>query len=194
MMEELKNWIITICTTVFFITAVEMVMPDNSMKKYAKFVLGLILITVFLKPITAIFNSNFNIPAYAETFNQQVSKGGYKTVLEDYKSKNIEGTLKLFQENLSLVCEKELSEKYPEDGFRVKVEATYNEKKEIYEVKNIRVGIREGKVEKIKSVNKDGTKSVTSLSPEEKRKISGVKSYISTRVNLPQDSIEIYNF
>ena len=43
MIGELRNWIISICTAVIFITAVEMIMPNNSFKKYAKFVLGLIL-------------------------------------------------------------------------------------------------------------------------------------------------------
>ena len=50
MIEGLKVWITSICTAIFFITAVEMILPDDSLKKYAKFVLGLILITVVISP------------------------------------------------------------------------------------------------------------------------------------------------
>ncbi|MGE5627487.1 MAG: stage III sporulation protein AF [Solirubrobacterales bacterium] len=193
MLFELKNWIMTICATVFFITAVEMVLPDNSMKKYAKFVLGLILITVFLNPIVALFNSNYNMASFAEDFSKNVEKNGYKSVLKDYKSKNIEETLEIFQENLNNNCEKELKEKYPKDSFNVKVEAFYNEKNEIYEIKSVRIGLKEGKVGKVKEVNIQDSKSVTSVSPEEMRKALEVKSYISGRLNLDQKSIEIYN-
>lgn len=193
MLLELKNWIMTICATVFFITAVEMVLPDNSMKKYAKFVLGLILITVFLNPIVALFNRNYSIASFTEEFTKNVEKNGYQSVLKDYKSKNIDETLEIFQENLNINCEKELKDKYPEDSFNVKVEAFYNEQKGIYEIRSVRIGLKESKIDKIKEVNIGDSKSVTSVSPEEKRKALEVKSYISSRLNLDQKSIEIYN-
>ncbi len=53
-MELLNKFVITLVTILIFITAVEMIAPDNSMKKYLKFVLGLILITVILNPILTI--------------------------------------------------------------------------------------------------------------------------------------------
>lgn len=51
MIETLRAWIVNISTVVLFITAVEMLLPDNSLKKYSKFVLGLILITVLINPL-----------------------------------------------------------------------------------------------------------------------------------------------
>ena len=50
-MEYLNNFIITLVATMIFMTAIEIIAPDNSMKKYIKFVLGLILIVVLLNPI-----------------------------------------------------------------------------------------------------------------------------------------------
>jgi stage III sporulation protein AF len=192
MLEALKNWILTICTAVFFITAVEMILPDNSMKKYAKFVMGLILITVFLNPIIGLFNSNFNIAAYAENFSSNIEKEGYQNVLADYKNRNIEDTLNVFQENLKQECEKELTAKYPEDSFQVKVEAFYNEKKQSYEIRNISIGIKEGAVKKIEKIKPVGdTKSVSSLSPEENRKFAEVKTYIGSQLNLSAEIIEV---
>ncbi len=193
MLDALKNWILTICTAVFFITAVEMILPDNSMKKYAKFVLGLILITVFLNPIIGLFNSNFNIAAYAEKFSGNIEKEGYKNVLTDYKNRNIEETLNVFQENLKLECEKELKSKYPKDSFQIKVEALYDEKKQSYEIKNISIGISEGTTPKIKKVQPIGdTKSVSSVSPEENRKFAEVKNYIGSQLNLSTNNIKVY--
>ncbi|MCD3297735.1 stage III sporulation protein AF, partial [Clostridium botulinum] len=50
MIQSIRQWVISIATAIFFITAVEMILPNNSIKKYAKFVLGLILITVVINP------------------------------------------------------------------------------------------------------------------------------------------------
>ena len=38
-MEYLNNFVITLVATIIFMTAVEIIAPDNSMKKYIKFVL-----------------------------------------------------------------------------------------------------------------------------------------------------------
>ena len=59
-METLKEFVITLVTTMILITAVELIAPDNSMKKYLKFVLGLILIVVILNPILKFFNVGEN--------------------------------------------------------------------------------------------------------------------------------------
>ena len=60
MIEGLKVWVTNITIAIFFITAVEMILPDNSMRKYAKFVLGLMLIVVIINPIMKIFDKDFN--------------------------------------------------------------------------------------------------------------------------------------
>lgn len=46
-MEALKKFVITLVTVLIFMSAVEMIAPSK-MKKYIKFVLGLILITIIL--------------------------------------------------------------------------------------------------------------------------------------------------
>ena len=50
-MEILKDWISDICVSILFMTAVELVLPENSIKKYSKFVLGLIFIVVVINHI-----------------------------------------------------------------------------------------------------------------------------------------------
>jgi len=183
----------SICTAVFFITAVEMILPNNDLKKYAKFVLGIILITVFLNPIIKIFDSNFSIAAYSDSFSNIVSNKEYSNSLQEYKNKNIEETLKVFEENLKIDCEKKLKEKYPEDSFTVNVNASYNEKKGSYEVKNVKIGIKEGSIEKIKRVQiGQNVKSVDSLNSEVKKQCTLVKTYISNELKLSLDNIEVY--
>ena len=54
-MEELKEFVITLVTMLILMTAVELIAPDNNMKKYLKFVLGLIFIAIMLSPIISVF-------------------------------------------------------------------------------------------------------------------------------------------
>ena len=54
-MKYINDFIVTLVIMMIFITAVEIIAPDNSMKKYIKFVLGLILISVMLNPIIYFF-------------------------------------------------------------------------------------------------------------------------------------------
>ena len=60
-MELLKGFVITLVTTIIFMTAVELIAPDNSMKKYIKFILGLLLISVILTPIVAMLTKGESV-------------------------------------------------------------------------------------------------------------------------------------
>ena len=56
-MESISAFITTLVTTLILMTAVELIAPDNSIKKYINFVLGLILISVMLTPIVSLFSN-----------------------------------------------------------------------------------------------------------------------------------------
>jgi stage III sporulation protein AF len=119
LLQTLREWIISICTAVFFITAVEIILPDNSMKKYAKFVLGLILITVFINPIIKIFDRNFDISTYTANVVENFDKKKTESEFQQYKEKNLNDTLEVFELNLQTSCEKKLKEKYPDSNYKV---------------------------------------------------------------------------
>lgn len=187
MLTGLKDWIVNICTAVFFITAVEMILPDNNLKKYAKFVLGIILITVFLNPIIKIFDSRFDLAAYSNNFSTELSNKSQTKSIEEYKSKNLEETLKVFEENMNLSFEKKLKEKFPESSFQVSTNATYNEKADSYEIKAVKIGRKEGGIPKVKKVEIKET-----VTQAESTMDSRVKTYICNELKLSQNIVEVY--
>ena len=187
MLTTLKDWIINICTAVFFITAVEMILPDNNLKKYAKFVLGIILITVFLNPIIKIFNSNLDLAAYSNNFSKELSSKYQGKSLEEYKNKKIEETLKVFEENMNLSFQNKLKEKFPESSFQVNTKASYNEKAGSYEIMAVKIGRKEGGIEKIKKIQIKETAKQTDSTKE-----SIVKNYICNELRLSSDIVEVY--
>jgi stage III sporulation protein AF len=139
MIEGIRNWVITICCTLFFITAVDMILPSNSMKKYAKFVLGLILITVIINPVIKVFNGDFNTSVYTSNLASSMDDNNLKSTIQRYKDENINNTLNNFKENLKLSCEKSLREKFPNNKFQVTINASYDKDSELFKLKGVEV-------------------------------------------------------
>ncbi|KZL94217.1 stage III sporulation protein AF [Clostridium magnum] len=193
MLQALREWLITICTAIFFITAVEIVLPDNSTKKYAKFVLGLILITVFINPIIKLFDRNFDINTYTTDVIQNFDKGKTENEFRQYQEKNLSSTLEVFKLNLQTSCEKKLKEKYPDSNYKVEADASYDSENDKIVIKDIRVGVKEGGIEKIKKIQIGGdAKSVNSSDNMDNEKSMEIKKYLSNELNVSKDVIQIY--
>jgi stage III sporulation protein AF len=193
LLQTLREWLISICTAVFFITAVEIVLPDNSMKKYAKFVLGLILITVFINPIIKIFDRNFDINTYTTSVVENFDKNKTESEFKQYKEKSLNSTLEVFKLNLQTSCEKKLKEKYPDSNYKVQADASYDSENNKLVIKDIKVGVKEGSIEKIKKIQIGGdAKSVNSIDNMDNEKSMDIKKYLSNELNISKDVIQIY--
>ncbi|AUN17855.1 stage III sporulation protein AF [Clostridium botulinum] len=194
MLQWLKEWITNIAVAVFFITAVEMLLPKNNIKKYGKFVLGLILITIILNPIIKIFNKDYNITQYVEKATASFNSADYKNDFDKYKKKNREETLNNFKANLQNQTKKKLEEKFPENKYEVNVEIAYDEEKDNLEIKSMDVGVKGNKIEKIKKVNKINIGS-NENGKEDKKNFEGegkIKQFISNEFKVSSEVIKVY--
>lgn len=194
MLQNLRQWLIGICTAVFFITAVEIILPDNSMKKYAKFVLGLILITVFMNPLIKVFDRKFDINTYTSNAIKSFDAKKTESDFQKYKEKSINSTLEVFKSNLQINCEKKLKEKYSESNYKVQVDAAYDDKGENLVIKDVKVGVKDGSVEKIKKI-KIGSDSKTvdnSANEVNTEKSQSIKKYLGDELNISKDAIQVY--
>lgn len=192
MLGAFREWIINICTAIFFITAVEMILPSNSMKKYTKFVLGLILITVLINPIVKLFDKNFNIDSYINTATEYFEEKQYKQNYDKYKNDNINNTVQVFSDNLGKMCMQKLQEKFPKDRYEVfpKVKYDFNEEKFI--VDSVKVEVNEGKVRSIKKVTIKNAKEVNVKEVLNEEKNREITEYLSEVLNISKDKIKVY--
>lgn len=193
MIVSLREWIIKICTVVFFITAVEMILPNNSLKKYSKFVLGLILITVLINPIIKVFDKNFSIDVYTNKAASFFNEEGYKNNFDQYKEKSKTSTLDVFKANLKSLCESKLKERFPQDNYKVDVDVVYDETAEKMVIKTVDIEVKSGNVERIKkvdiSIKNNPTNSDKPISNEHS---NSIKEYLSKEINIPMESIYVY--
>lgn len=194
MIDSLKNWVISICTTVFFITAVEMILPNNNMKKYAKFVLGLILITVIINPLLKLIDNKYNIDTYTNNAMNYFNVSNDSNNYEKYKQVNKENTINNFKTNLANSCNNILEKKYPDDSFKIDVDAAYDKDNNI-DINFIKIGINDGIVESVKKVEINLQKKSEDVNNVlNNSKSNDIKNYISKELNITDSNIIVYKY
>ncbi|MHC1682564.1 MAG: stage III sporulation protein AF [Clostridiaceae bacterium] len=172
MINWLKEWVTLIICNVMFITLVEMILPSNSLKKYCKFVLGLILISVLINPvIKAVTNKDLVTEIAQKDYlinDNAISFDASKVEVND-KDKIVE----VFNEKLSDGCEKLLSEKFQDIGFKVTIKSTMDSSNKI-QISSVGVSYYDKKsiktIEKIE-INKNESESTTTEDQLLKEKI-----------------------
>lgn len=192
-MEYLNNFIITLVATMIFMTSIEIIAPDNSMKKYIKFVLGLILISVMINPIIKFFTGGEQevinrIKRYEDMLNLGVTnEGESKEVIEKQKE--------AFKSNLNSNCDNLLKEKFSDKNFKSDIKCNINLSDMTYSIDSLEVGVREngiGLVDKIRiNVNDESEEAVSNnekIDNEEE-----IKNYLSELFKIPIEKIKLYS-
>lgn len=192
-MEYLNNFIITLVATMIFMTSIEIIAPDNSMKKYIKFVLGLILISVMINPIIKFFTGGEQevinrIKRYEDMLNLGVTnEGESKEVIEKQKE--------AFKSNLNSNCDNLLKEKFSDKNFKSDIKCNINLSDMTYSIDSLEVGVRENGirlVDKIRiNVNDESEEAVSNnekIDNEEE-----IKNYLSKLFKIPIEKIKLYS-
>lgn len=196
MIEALGKWIVTICVAIFFATAVQMILPDNSLKKYCNFVLGLIVFVVMISPIVNLFNKDITIDKLIEQTTKEVfnEESQSSTNYEEYRNGNIDSALKVFKNNLEQQCSKDLAKEFKGDEFSVAVDVGYDEENQTFVINAMEVGVNDGSIKRVEDVIIGGDKSVSANKQDEETGAYGlkVKDYISSNYGLSEELIYIY--
>lgn len=193
MIDSLKVWVTNIAIAIFFITAVEMILPDNSIKKYAKFVLGIMLIVVIINPIMKIFDKKFNLDSYSSKATSYMEGSVSQTDNEKYKNINILNTTQNFKKNLENECITDLKEAYPENKYNADIKIVYDSKNGAYNINTVEIGVVDEGVTSVKNIEIN-TASVSTSNREILQDEQGnkIKKLLSTKLKISNDVITVY--
>lgn len=193
LIEGLKVWVTNITIAIFFITAVEMILPDNSMKKYAKFVLGLMLIVVIINPIMKIFDKDFDFNSYSSKATTYMEGSNPQKGIKKYKDINIINTTENFKKNLENECIINLEEEYPENKYNADIEIVYDSKNQTFKINTVEIGIVEKGVKKIENIEIN-TKSVNASKKNIMQGEQGnkIKRLLSSKFKISGEAITVY--
>lgn len=183
-MEEIKGFVIILVSTIILMSAVELVGPDNNMKKYIKFVMGLILISVIINPIIKFCTSgqeiiSTKIKDYQKEFNKNES---VETFGIDKQSLQEEEFKKNFNNNCNLI----LSEKYPDKDFESKIDGKVDFDLMKFNVNKLNVLVKDNNIKQIEEIviGKEHNEENDDF-------LIQVKKYLSDETKIDEDKIEI---
>lgn len=191
MVEWIKNWVISICTAVIFITAVELIVPDNKMKRYVKFVMGLIMIAVIMNPIIKIVDGSVSVTDYIDKANNYVDSVYADKNIDKSKEEYTQSTTTSFEKNLNDLCEKTLKEKFPNNEFKVSSQAYYDSSNSKMVIKNINIDISSKGTLKIAKVQIGGDTAANTNSNDYSSLENNVKEYLSSKFEIDKKIITI---
>lgn len=192
-MENIKSYIITLVTMIMLITAIELISPENSMKKYIKFILGLILISVMISPITNFFSED------AESLAGKIEKSlllseGDGFLVDSKSNKNNDSQQKAFTKNLQDNCNKLLQENFNKNEFFTNIDCELDMENIEYRIDKIQVGVKDkgiGTIEKIIVKTQDNSKGVMSerdtVDNEE-----DILNFLAENLKIAKEKIEVY--
>lgn len=183
----------TLCTSVFFIVAVQMILPDNSLKKYCNFALGLLLVVIMLNPILKLLNSEANIYEEIDKSTSYIFKKEYEADYEKYRKANIDSTIENFQKKMEIQCINDLESKYIDKKFTANVQASFDEENKMFNIESIEISLKEGMIEKVKKIDIRGDDSVTvdKMKEANDEESIEIKQYLSEKYDISKDIVYV---
>ena len=174
-MEYIKGFIITLITMIVFMTAIEIIAPENTMKKYVKYVLGLILVALLISPIIKFVTGGEKVlSSIVDDYTKEVqtnsnSKYLKKDVVSYSFDKNCEKILENKYQKFEFICNSECDIKYTT--------------MDLY-VKKLDIGVKEKGIGKIKQVE-------ICKNDSEDKFLEEVKNYFEDAFDIKKDIINI---
>lgn len=193
-MESISTFIVTLVTTLILMTAVELISPNNSTKKYISFVLGLILISVMLTPIVSFFSKGETeivkeISRYGNDFAKTI-KAEDKTNAEIKRNEE-------FKKNLDKNCEDLLKKKFKEKDFVSNISCNMDLENLTYSIEKVEIKVADNGVKKIQKIDINANDSTETIASEDSKEATSeedeeIKKYLEEVLNIKAENIEIY--
>ncbi|WP_461204357.1 stage III sporulation protein AF [Clostridium sp. DL1XJH146] len=195
-MTYIKEWITNITTAIIFIAAIELILPQNSIKKYAKFVLGLLLLIVVINPFIKFASSEINLESlFSEDMffkDEKLSTQNF----DNYKKESINNTAEVFSNNIKNICLEELHRTYPEDEFNIEVYTNYSVESNLFSIDKINIGVYENgikKITKIEDIDFGEEKAVDSTNTIPLEKQKKIKNDMSQLIKITEESVSVFS-
>lgn len=190
-MEEIKGFVITLVTMLILISAIELISPENSMKKYIRFVLGCILIAVMISPIMNFLGDGeelivSKIDSYLSMTKEETE---VLSSYEESKDTRSEVVLNNIEDNLNML----LKEQYSDSEFKVKIQGDIDMDNIEYSIEKIEVGVKDKGILNIEKIviNEEESTEVSTNS-ENVKDNQEIIEFLKYTLKISEDKISVY--
>lgn len=192
MIDWIKNWVISICSAVIFISAVELIIPDNKMDRYVKFVMGLILIAIIMNPIVKVLSHKLDMATYINKANNYMDSKSLDDSVKKYKQQDEINTLNTFKTNIENTSTKMLKDKFPNNEYVIKADVSYSNEGRDVVINDLKIDVKNQGIDKIQKVDIN-TKTVgadTASQSSDKMAIE-IKNYLNQELKIDEKNIYV---
>lgn len=197
-MSFLAGWVSNIIIFVLLATVIDMLLPNSALQKYAKMVIGLLLIAIIITPILGLFNKDFDDILTAATSEFEDQKKKDLGNLTEMKKKEIQATqgayiLKQMAVDLQAEVEEELMADYNMRISSIDVGVKNEEEPGVDDLQNITISLEkaEGKENsEIEAVAKVDI-NTDSQSTSNDANLDAIKRFLATSWSVDEEIIEI---
>ncbi len=150
MLENVKSWIISIVIIICFSVIIDMVLPEGNIKKYAKFIMGIIIIVVIISPIIDIFRHPMDLDKHLETISYQLDTKEIEFNAANYEQQQMENAVELFKRRLHANIQHTIERNHDVKVTSIDLDMVDDPKDEFFgEIKEIRITIGESSHSKV---------------------------------------------
>jgi len=199
-MEFLTAWVTNIILFVLLAVIIDLLMPNSSLQRYAKMVIGLLLIVIILNPILKIFDTD--IEDILATFNLSTieEKKEVENLIEN-KKKEIQASQRAYILEQMAVQMKSMVEEELMQEYGLKVESVHlqfsadDDQLSAEDLKEVQVVVNSdnsnGNLESIPAVKDIKIDTTTTFFNDEGNELSAVQAYLAENWQLERDKVNV---
>ncbi|MFE4705861.1 MULTISPECIES: stage III sporulation protein AF [Bacillaceae] len=197
-MSFLAGWVSNIIIFVLLATVIDMLLPNSALQKYAKMVIGLLLIAIIITPILGLFNMDFDdiLTAATSEFEDQEKKDLGN--LTEMKKKEIQATqgayiLKQMAVDLQAEVEEELMVDYNMKISSIDVGVKNEEEPGVDDLQNITISLEKAEGKENSEIEAVAKVDINADSPSTSNdaNLDAVKRFLATSWSVDEEIIEI---
>ncbi|AZV63596.1 stage III sporulation protein AF [Peribacillus frigoritolerans] len=197
-MSFLAGWVSNIIIFVLLATVIDMLLPNSALQKYAKMVIGLLLIAIIITPILGLFNKDFDDILTAATSEFEDQKKKDLGNLTEMKKKEIQATqgayiLKQMAVHLQAEVEEELMADYNMRISSIDVGVKNEEEPGVDDLQNITISLEKAEGKENSEIEAVAKVDINTDSPSTSNdaNLDAVKRFLATSWSVDEEIIEI---
>ncbi|MEK4537371.1 MULTISPECIES: stage III sporulation protein AF [Peribacillus] len=197
-MSFLAGWVSNIIVFVLLATVIDMLLPNSALQKYAKMVIGLLLIAIIITPILGLFNKDFDEILSAATSEFENQKKKDLGNLTEMKKKEIQATqgayiLKQMAVDLQAEVEEELMVDYNMKISSIDVGVKNAEEPSVDDLQNITISLEKAEGKEDSEIEAVAKVNINAESPSSSNdaNLDAVKRFLATSWSVDEEIIEI---
>ncbi|TKH07294.1 stage III sporulation protein AF [Peribacillus simplex] len=197
-MSFLAGWVSNIIIFVLLATVIDMLLPNSALQKYAKMVIGLLLIAIIITPILGLFNKDFDdiLTAATSEFEDQEKKDlGNLTEMKKREIQAAQGAYILEQMAVQLQTEveEELMVDYNMKISSIDVGVKNEEEPGVDDLQNITISLEKAEGKENSEIEAVAKVDINADSPSTSNdaNLDAVKRFLATSWSVDEEIIEI---